>query len=484
MAAKTLLLLLLQESPGRQAPSKFIDSFPLGQLLRLFTDGTVNNSGALAKRILEGYIWLSCQPIRSQPSSRFPYQSHSQRVARPLGPNILATASTASLVSLLCEKAGWKEYENVLLNTAEKLCLYGNGWLAAEFVERLGRSADATSEKSRVCNRMATIACNKILAISRNSMSSDMFKKLAKFIGSYCPALAPTFTAYAKLLDASSVLYPLVTDNALRAAANDEMKESLSVLANHCARALDRIMPSEPEQVKTFTIPTALYSNTLSEYSSFLRNPCKQVFDWQVRKSDHAGFLRDLGSLCRAGEVICNSYQPGGRGLYHFKIAKTKVRPVPNETAATVTCSCSTRQYSYLSHRTMTPNDSLCRLKTHKGSLAKYREDQNKLNTVRALLTPEQRSQLTSRGVANPYAAAARSNGPVNPYARSSQTNTVRNPYASSNQPATKKQKTSEVVDLLDGDDEIEIGGVLNAEQAIRKRVEAAERKGEVVEID
>ncbi len=302
----------------------------------------------------------------------------------------------------------------------------------------------------------------------------------------------------------------------------------------------------------------------------------------QVRKSDHAGFLRDLSALVRSGKVRAESYQPRGRGPYHFKITKLQPKLVTLESLGSSSCSCASRSYG--THKQTTPSN--CLLKECKEKLAKQRDDKFKYNAVKAFLTQGERDRLEGRthsagssasaraATANPYAARTLTsisvtkpnqgatlgigmpvgvcpiqitsisptslfagtslrvgmiirsiNGrgyttfdeglvmmkeargtltvvarvpptaPTNPYAA----RPAVNPYArgsgasgngahgrnsSTGQPAAKKQKTTEVIELLDDDDDIQFEGVVTMEDAIARKRKEAEEKGEVVEIN
>lgn len=301
-----------------------------------------------------------------------------------------------------------------------------------------------------------------------------------------------------------------MTDNALRAAASDSMKDSLGLLTNFIAQKLNSRVSNELGVVTIWSIPNANNVSRNSTISSFLRCPCLKVMDWQVRKSDHSGFLQDLRPLVNAGEIRAESYQPGGRGLYHFKITKLKSRTVPIASVVGLSCSCPTARYS--SYRSYQQNSTPCLLKQCKASTSKYRDDSNKLAVVRALLTPAQQSKLVGsrKRATNPYASSSAASVGPNPYSSTAGTRTI-NPYSTANaanpypssfagaagnigpsisaigqlhsQQAAKKQKKSpEVIDL--DDDDVCIEEVVGAEQAIRKRVKEAEDKGEIVEIN
>ena len=112
-----------------------------------------------------------------------------------------------------------------------------------------------------------------------------------------------------------------------------------------------------------------------------------------------------------------------------------------------------------------------------KNRMSKYNSDNQKLGVVRALLNPDQQSQLTTnRSAPTSFASAAAASNNGLSFASISS--------GGASQPAAKKQKTSQVIDLLDDDDEVQCEGELSAAAAIRKRVKEAEDKGEVVEIN
>mmetsp|Transcript_14252 Transcript_14252/g.30354 ORF Transcript_14252/g.30354 Transcript_14252/m.30354 type:complete len:821 (+) Transcript_14252:234-2696(+) len=505
------------EGDPRPEISKNIDSFPLKEILGILIGGKHSNRMTLAKRVLKGYVWLSCQHIRE----RYSYYSSSCRTVPPKGPKLLLIS--APLLVSLCEKNCWADFEELLVEATSKLCLYGSSDDAVALVEKIAPTISSSeSERSRTCAKIASITCEEILANSQKSPKSlDTYKKIVKIISTHCPSFAPKFTSSAKQLDVSSILYHLVTNNALRAAACDSMKESLGLLTHHCAQVLSSRVTNELGSVTLWDMKHANLSQRV-EYSSFLRDPCRQIHDWQVRKSDHKGFLLDLRRLISMGEVKAESYQPGGRGNYHFKITKLKSRRVPIANIGSFSCSCSVGS-RYTSYHQSRQQYSNCLLKNSKTKLSKCQSDREKLRVVNALLKPEQQSQPGSRKrSANPYSASASMNNATrnqrtsvsffatNPSSATSASAGSSNLHFSSfasassrtgpnflsissaggqwqrspRHQASKKQKTSpEVVDLLDDDDDVQIGEVLGPEQAIAKRVKEAEDKGEVVDI-
>lgn len=444
--------------------SKNVDSFPLSAILDLFT-GEHNSNPTMAKRVIEGYIWLSSQQYSGQ-SYRYSYSHTSNNVGK--GPKLLLTIAP-SLVDI-CEKAGWAEYETILLEATEKLSL-GTASNALSFVEKLAPiGSAANTDRSKACERMASIVCEKILSSSSTSARTlETYKQLVKTIANYCPSFAARFTESAKQLDVDTILYPLVTDNVLQAAVGQSMKDCFNSLAFFTAQKLSsRVSTEQFGSVTSWSIP----NTNMYQQSSFLRSPCKQVFDWKVRKTDHKGILLNLRPLINSREISAMSYQPGGRGAWHIKITKLKSRTVSAASLSSMTCDCSRYSYGY-SHR----STSNCMLAQLKNRMSKYNSDNQKLGVVRALLNPDQQSQLTTnRSAPTSFASAAAASNNGLSFASISS--------GGASQPAAKKQKTSQVIDLLDDDDEVQCEGELSAAAAIRKRVKEAEDKGEVVEIN
>jgi hypothetical protein len=104
-------------------PATSIGLFPLEPMLDMFICGKYDNSGVLAKRVVQGYIWLSCQSIPAQPhlsSSSFV----SSGAEEPKGPTLLLSVAF-SLINL-CESYSWIEYADDIVGAAEKLCMFGN----------------------------------------------------------------------------------------------------------------------------------------------------------------------------------------------------------------------------------------------------------------------------------------------------------------------------------------------------------------------
>ena len=162
-----------RETTDRKTPAKSVDSFPLNSIIGLFADGARSNSAALAKRVIEAYIWLSC--CQQIPTHGYSYYSHSRRITAPKGPKLLATASVCLSIVNICEKAEWNEYETVLVDAVEKLCEHGNAESSLELVENIApvtSSEGATRDRSRICTKMASIACENILAKMKSSESA------------------------------------------------------------------------------------------------------------------------------------------------------------------------------------------------------------------------------------------------------------------------------------------------------------------------
>lgn len=156
----------------RRVPSKKIDSFPLKSILGLFTsdETPVSNAGLLAKRVLEGIVWASCQTI--QQPARYSF-SMSGAVLPAKGPTLLVGSSLA----VVCETFGWTAFEAILVDASEAMCVHGNAASAVSFVDDLAPTSsppDSDADRSRICKRMASIACEKVLAMSARAVSSSL----------------------------------------------------------------------------------------------------------------------------------------------------------------------------------------------------------------------------------------------------------------------------------------------------------------------
>ncbi|KAL7445610.1 hypothetical protein ACHAXM_009944 [Skeletonema potamos] len=403
-----------RESGSRKRPLMTVGSdFPLKDILTLLVNG---GHMELGQRVLEGYVWLSSQ--------RISYYS-------TYGPHLLETVDVP-LVNL-CDALGWNKLENVLVESIEKLCKYSNAERAVLLVEKIAPAAsESHNHRFRICSEMAKIACDKMIDElgTRRYRSDDrhrltLYKKLLWLVSNYCPTIAPKFVTFATKLDVDLVLYPLLTDVALRSSSSAEgMKNTLSQLTNHCVELLTSRVSSDPNIVTAWTITNAhLYRDT--NFGDFLENQCKQTFDWKVRKSDHKLFEGQLRALINAREIRCLSHQPG-YSAYYFKITKLKTCSV---NLSALSCSCRT----YVGIGTQMPPDCL-----RHSSQSKRRDDKAKLDALKAYLTPEQLS--------------------------------------------SQKRKA---VDALgaDDDDDVVFTGVAGVAETVAKRVKAAEDAGEVIEI-
>ena len=652
------------------------ESFPLNAILKIFVDDKENSaSRLLSKRVLDGYIWMSCSGRATQ-------------TKEPNGPTLLP--SSAASIMTLCEAFGWVEYEDVLVEAVEKLCLHKKADVAIELLGKMTSSSNpnTSSDQSHTCVKMASIACEKVLAqpksvtlvtykklvnvietycpsqaarfvevvktldvdniihpllsdatllssthsmkkslgeltfvavdklCARNSVDSLIslvekmapillsdettsttdtsrvtnmisvacekalslrrsvplatYKKLVKIIGSYCPSKATRLVEAVKTLDVDLIIYPLVSDHSLWSSASHCMKNSLGLLALHCADVLHARVSSGLGTATLWSIPPASLSNISkrSTYSSFLSSPCIKVHDWQVRKADHSKIMADLRHLINTGEIRARSHQPRGRGPWHFSITKLKPRNVPLSSLGNMNCTCS---------RSMS---STCLLKKHRETAKTYVENQRKLSVIQGLIRqypqhhlqpptigrqqmqqpPPQNRRLeklnvlyttqhlglvltlvnNAQIVVNKLAQTAPNANIVKPndmlvgvngrrfeemgwkvtdhasfhsileslkamqrpmkimlerWVPTAATSTAasgaigrssvprQSELAQEPRAAKRHKASSEVIDLVDDDDEVQIEEVLNNEAAIRRRVKEAEKKGEIVEI-
>ena len=131
--------------------------------------------------------------------------------------------------------------------------------------------------------------------------------------------------------------------------------------------------------------------------------------------------------LINAGEITCRSYQPGFSGPYYFNITKLKTCRVA---LSALSCSCTRDQYDSRQE----PSSCL-----RQSSQKERREDKAKLDAIKVYLTPEQIRGLSSKRKADALGG--------------------------------------------DGDDDVVFTGVSGVEEAVAKRVKAAEDAGEVIEI-
>ena len=428
-----------QDKTNTCVQSESLESYPLNDILDIFTrelwrhstfvgKSQSQNSALLSKRVLEGYIWMSCQKVEEKPRRSW----HPTQTREPKGPSLLPSA-VLSIISL-GHLYGWGEYEAVLVEAVEKLCLHGSTDAAVILVEKMTPPNSRLSTWHRVYTNVASVLCEK--ALQHHPASLESFKSLVKIIGWYSPSFAPTFVAAVKTLD-MDIFFPLVSDRALRSSANECMKRSLSVLTLHCAKILKSNVYKNPGSIEIWSLPNAALSRNTT-YSSFLRDPCKQVYEIQVRKSDHNIFLIDLRPLIHLGEVKAESYQPRGKGAWHFKITKTKTNSVPVASFSSLRCTCSSGGSS----------NTNCRLIRHKASMSKHSEDQKKLLVVRALLTIEQRGELEQYTVSEPGQDTRKRSAPSSKSAVPAAINSGAQQHQKSAKRPKSTPKTQEVIDL------------------------------------
>jgi len=167
-----------------------------------------------------------------------------------------------------------------------------------------------------------------------------------------------------------------------------------------------------------------------ASFRGFLENQCKQTFDWQVRKSDHLGFIEELQNFVTAGDITCESHKPNW--AYHFKITKLKTSRVHLNV---LSCSCS----SITCERNITQVPSGCVRDSSKEQRAREEE---MLHSLKAYLTPEEIRVLSSQ-----------------------------------------KRKAVDALGDDDGDDDVVLTGVADVAETVAKRVKAAEAAGEIIEI-
>ena len=152
-------------------------------------------------------------------------------------------------------------------------------------------------------------------------------KGMLGIIDSHNPSAATRYVDFVKTLDVD-IVYPLVSDNTIRKSATEQIQSSLHSLTTHCAQILKSRVSKNLGSIHVWNVSNAYLSQNVA-YSSFLRNPCIQVYDWPIRKANHKMFLQDLGPLVHLGVVRAESYQPRGKGAWHFKITKLKPHSVP-----------------------------------------------------------------------------------------------------------------------------------------------------------
>jgi hypothetical protein len=430
---------------ANKMPTKCIDLFPLEPILKLLICDKSEHYGLLAKSVLKGYTWMSSQRITITHTQ---YGSARTRVEEPKGPTILLGAAS-SLMSL-CEKYGWSEFADEVIDAVNKLCLHKVD-IALALVEKVigFASSKEDTHRSIVCSRMASSVCERMLPDNLPSDSSHRglltlaaCKRLFGVIQSHNPSAAPRFVAIVQTLDIDLVLYPLVTDSTVQKSINEQMKPCLCKLTTHCAQMLKSRLSAYIGGINMWSVPNANLSK-VGSYSSFLRNPCLQVHNWAVRKTDHKMFLQDLAPLVRVGDVRAESYQPGGRGAWHFKITKLKCSSVPLSSVGSMSCTCSSGQQQQYGYGQNTTN---CQLSKHKATLLKCGEDKKKYDAVKLLLTVEQLFEIDGNA---PDSDNRKRPVPSTTPTAHQMAATPAVPNQDQLQPALKKPKSSsEVIDL------------------------------------
>lgn len=146
--------------------------------------------------------------------------------------------SDATLLSTHSMKESLGE---LTLVAVDKLCARNSVDSLISLVEKmapiiLSDETTSTTDTSRITN-MISVACEKALSLGR-SVPLATYKKLVKIIGRYCPSQFVRFVEVVKSLDLDSIIYPLVSDHTLWSSASDCMKNSLGLLALHCADVL------------------------------------------------------------------------------------------------------------------------------------------------------------------------------------------------------------------------------------------------------
>jgi hypothetical protein len=409
---------------SRRPPSRTLESFPLSDILGIFrSENAPSGACSLVRRVVDAVVWISCQPM---PKMQERYSYSTARTVPPKGSNVLLNAGLAQTL----ERFGWKAFEPTLVGAVETLCAHGSTASAVGLVEELAPPPShdtASSERSQVCERLATLACKHMLSTQQQSPSAsavvpppatllDTYKKLFKMIMQYCPSQADVFVTAAEKLSVDEILVPFVTDGPLRASARDEVERPLAALTKFCIDTIEQRLSVPLGTCNIWTIPGDHCARN-SNYSGFLSSPCRRVCDWQVRKSDHREFEHDLSSLIRMGEVHTESYQPSGRGLYHFKITKKISRTVSVANMAAISCGCSSNNSAYSSYRyashqysSSSVSNDKCLIKQHQERIAKRRKDEKTLADLIQLLPSKLRTQQTlarKRPAEEPAAVAA-----------------------------------------------------------------------------
>lgn len=272
---------------SRRAPSGNAESFPLNSILGLLDNH--GNSSASAIRVTKGYVWLSSQQTSLSTGYRYSYH----RSTSPKGPKQLLTAMP--YLNKLFEKEGWNvECEAVLVEASEKLCQYASFDEALVLVERLSPNASSISK------RMASTACEKALSSSYSLSTVDACKKLITAIGKFCPSLATRFTEYAKKLNATAVLLPLVTDLSFAASVHDCLKEAMTSLTIFCLEK-----STTADQVKSLAraVSTCCHTVASAEFTNAAKklDVCSLIYplvtDNALRAAANVGMKESLASL-------------------------------------------------------------------------------------------------------------------------------------------------------------------------------------------
>jgi len=417
----------------RRVPLESVTNFPLQEILSLLIEGKYF---ALGKRVIEGYIWLSCQEVRVMRRSYYGSLSN-EEVIQPEGPMLLVSAFDPLLS--LCKALGWNEFEEAFVESTQKIFQFGRPVCysymetAIDLIEKIHPSTRGDSDCSRVCVKMSTIACDEVFKglelLEQRSYLFRFYTKFIRLIANFCPAMAPRFETFAKKLDFEQMLYPLLNDGNFRSSASSSGvgENILSRLTNHSAQLLHSRVSSDPDIVTAWAVPNA-HAFQSEKFSPFLQNQCKEKFDWQVRKSDHVRLQQELRDLVDAGDVSCESYQPYRGAAYRFIITKLKTRRVHFNV---LSCSCSSS--SDVDEKKIAQHPEDCLRDSSKVKRAKQ--------SLKAYLTPAEIRGLSSQ-----------------------------------------KRKA---VDALGGndDDDVVLTGVAGVAETVAKRVKAAEDAGEVIEI-
>ena len=297
--------------------------------------------------------------------------------------------------------------QTILLEQQKSSACLGMPTLPSRYSRISGfASPKEDSNRSVVCSRMASTICDLMLPDNPASDSShrSLFtlltcKSMLGIIGSHNPSAAARYVDFVKTLDVDSIVYPLVSDKNIQKSATEQIKSSLYSLTTHCAQILKSRVSKNLGSIHVWSVPNAYLSQNVA-YSNFLRSPCIQVQDWPICKADHKMFVQDLGPLVHLGVVRTESYQPGGRGAWHFKITKLKPHSVPVSCLGGLACTCTIdsltpaqrHQQKYgVQHQ---QNRHNCCLNQHKATLLKFGEDQKKFHAINALLPSEQRAEI------------------------------------------------------------------------------------------